>query len=99
VLKRFLAHAAQLVAGKPISTRRVAMCAGHIIDEIAAALVACASITAAFHDGMAFLVANARRANPKRDRKTGRLRAGLRTVGGRRQVITYERQLGAPRGT
>jgi hypothetical protein len=26
VLKRFLAHAAQLVAGKPISTRRVAMC-------------------------------------------------------------------------
>ena len=27
VLKRFLAHAAQLVGGKPISTRRVAMCA------------------------------------------------------------------------
>jgi len=84
VLKRFLAHAAQLVGGKPISTRRVAMCAGHIIDDIVAALLACASIAAAFRDGMAFLIANARRANPKRDRKSGRLRAGLRTVGGRR---------------
>jgi hypothetical protein len=83
VLKRFLAHAAQLVGGKPISTRRVAMCAGHIIDEIAAALISCASIIEAFR-GIKFLVANARRANPKRDRKTGRLRARLRTVGVRR---------------
>lgn len=84
VLKRFLAHAAQLVSGRPISTRRVAMCAGHIIDEIATALIACVSIATAFRDGIAFLVANARRANPKRDRKTGRLRAGLRVVGVRR---------------
>jgi hypothetical protein len=84
VLKRFLAHAAQLVSGKPISTRRVAMCAGRIIDEIATALLACAGMAAVFRDGMAFLIANARRANPKRDRKTGRLRAGLRTVGSRR---------------
>ena len=81
VLKRFLAHAAQLVGGKPMSTRRVAMCSGHIIDEIAAALSACVSIAAAFRDGIAFLLANARRANPKRDRKTGRLCAGLRIVG------------------
>ncbi len=82
VLKRFLAHAAQLVGGKPISTRRVAMCSGHIIDELAAALLACVSIAAAFRDGMAFLLANARRSNPGRDRTTGRLRAGLITVGG-----------------
>jgi hypothetical protein len=33
VLERFLAHVAQLVGGNPISTRCVAMCAGHIIDE------------------------------------------------------------------
>lgn len=46
VLKRFLAHAAQFVGAKPISTRRVAMCAG----------------------------------NPRRDRKTGRLRARLVVV-------------------
>jgi hypothetical protein len=81
VLKRFLAHAAQLVGGKPISTRRVAMCAGHVIDELVAALLACASIAAAFRDGMAFLLANARRANPKRDHKVGRLRSGLVAVG------------------
>ena len=84
VLKRFLAHAAQLVGGRPMSTRRVAMCSGHIIDEIAAALVACLSIASAFRDGMAFLLANACRSNPNRDRKTGRLRAGLRVVGVRR---------------
>jgi hypothetical protein len=83
VLKRFLAHAAQLIGGKPISTRRVAMCAGHIIDEFVAALLACASIAAAFRDGISFLLANARRANPKRDRKLGRLRSGLVVVGTR----------------
>jgi hypothetical protein len=83
VLKRFLAHAAQLVGGKPISTRRVAMCAGHIIDEIVTALLACVSIAAAFRDGIAFLLANARRSDPRRDRKTGRLRARLVIVGER----------------
>ena len=83
VLKRFLAHAAQLVGGKPISTRRVAMCAGHIIDEIVTALLACVSIAAAFRDGMKFLLANARRSHPRRDRKTGRLRARLVVVGER----------------
>lgn len=83
VLKRFLAHAAQLVGGKPISTRRVAMCAGHIIDELVTALLAGISIAAVFRDGLAFLLANARRSNPKRDRKTGRLRSGLLVVGDR----------------
>ena len=83
VLKRFLAHAAQFIGGKPISTRRVAMCSGHIIDELVSALLACISIAAAFRDGIAFLLANARRANPKRDRKVGRLRSGLVVVGAR----------------
>ena len=67
-----------------MSTRRVAMCAGHIIDEIVAALLAYVSIAQALRDGIEFLLANARRANPKRDRKTGRLRTGLRLVGVRR---------------
>ena len=83
VLKRFLAHATQLIGGKPISTRRVAMCAGHIIDEVVTALLACVSIASVFRDGVAFLLANARRSNPKRDRKTGRLRSGLLVVGDR----------------
>jgi hypothetical protein len=34
-------------------------------------------------DGMAFLLANARRAHPRRDHKTGRLRARLVVVGER----------------
>jgi len=83
VLKRFLAHAAQIVGSKPISTRRVAMCAGHIIDELVAALLASVSIAAALRGGLAFLLANAQRSNPKRDRKTGRLRSGLVVVGDR----------------
>jgi hypothetical protein len=83
VLKRFLAHAAQLVGGKPVSTRRVAMCVSHIIEELVTALLACVSIAAAFRDGMAFLLANARRSNPRRDRKTGRLRTRLVVVGER----------------
>ena len=82
VLKRFLAHAAELVGGRPISTRRVAMCSGHIIDELAMTLLACVSITTVFRDGMAYLLANARRSNPARDRRSGRLRTGLITVGG-----------------
>ena len=84
VLKRFLAHAAQLIGGKPVSTRRVAMCASHIIDELVMALLACVSIAAAFRDGMAYLLANAQRSNPRRDRKTGRLQTRLVVVGERR---------------
>jgi hypothetical protein len=83
VLKRFLAHASQIVGGKPISTRRVAMCAGHIIDELVSALLTSVSIAAALRDGLAFLLTNAQRSNPKRDRKTGRLRSGLVVVGDR----------------
>lgn len=83
VLKRFLAHAAQLVGGKSVSTRRVAMCANHIIDELVTALLACVSIAAAFRDGMAYLLANAQRSNPRRDRKTGRLQTRLVVVGER----------------
>lgn len=83
VLKRFLAHAAQLVGGKPISTRRVAMCASHVIDDIVAALLACISLAVAFREGLTFLLANARRSDPRRDRRTGRLRTRLVVVGER----------------
>ncbi len=81
VLKRFLAHAAQVVGGQPISTRRVAMCARHIIDELFATLLANDGFGAALQRGIAFLLTNARRANPARDRRTGRLRAGLALQG------------------
>jgi hypothetical protein len=39
------------------------MCASHIIDEIMTALLGCVSIAAAFRDGMAFLLVNARRSH------------------------------------
>jgi hypothetical protein len=84
VLKRFLGHAAQLVGGVAMSTRRVAMCSRHVLDELIEALLANLGVLVALRRGLEYLLANAQRANPKRDRKTGRLRAGLRTVGARR---------------
>jgi hypothetical protein len=78
VLKRFLAHAAQRVGnGTTISTRRVAMCAHHILDALVAAVLLGVGLRGTLRRGLAYLLANARRANPARDRRTGRLRAGL----------------------
>ena len=81
VLKRFLAHAAQRVGGVAMSTRRVAMCARHVIDDLAAVLLAGAPLLPALRRGLGYLLANARRANPLRDRATGRLRARLQLIG------------------
>jgi hypothetical protein len=78
VLKRFLAHAAQRVGGTAMSTRRVAMCAHHILDPLVTALLLGVGLRRMLRRGLTFLLANARRANPSRDRRTGRLRAGLR---------------------
>lgn len=82
VLKRFLAHAAQHVAaGTPMSTRRVAMCARHIFEALVTALLKRGTgLLAALRRGLTYLLANARRAHPDRDRRTGRLRAGLLVV-------------------
>lgn len=82
VLKRFLAHAAQRVGGgTAISTRRVAMCARHIFEALVTALLKRgAGLRGALHRALTYLLANARRAHPKRDRRTGRLRAGLALV-------------------
>jgi hypothetical protein len=77
VLKRFLAHAAQRVGGTAMSTRRVAMCAHHILDALVATLLLGVGLRATLRRSLAYLVANARRANPDRDRRIGRLRAGL----------------------
>ena len=80
VLKRFLAHAAQRVGGRAMSTRRVAMCAHHILGPLVAAVLRGDGLRATLGRGLAYLLANARRANPDRDRRTGRLRAGLGLV-------------------
>ena len=83
ILKRFLAHATQIVGGVPMSTRRVAMCAHHVIGPLFAALL-CGSphrLAAELNRALQLFLDNARRAHPERDRKTGRLWAGLAVVG------------------
>jgi hypothetical protein len=78
VLKRFLAHAAQRVGpGTAISTRRVAMCAYHLFDDLVAALLVGVGLLRALRRGLVYLLRNARRSNPDRDRRKGRLRVGL----------------------
>ncbi len=78
VLKRFLAHAAQQVGrGRAVSTRRVAMCAHHVLKDLVAALLAGVGLLAILRRSLAYLLANARRSNSDRDRRRGRLRAGL----------------------
>jgi len=78
ILKRFLAHAAQRVGpGTAISTRRVAMCAHHMLEALVTALLIGFGLLGALRRGLAYLLANARRPNVERDRRTGRLRAGL----------------------
>ena len=81
VLKRFLAHAAQRVGdGTAMSTRRVAMCARLILDDLVTALRVGVGLLGALRRGLTYLLANARRAHPDRDRRIGRLRAGLAIV-------------------
>ncbi|MDA1095191.1 MAG: IS4 family transposase [Acidobacteria bacterium] len=81
VLKRFLAHAAQRVGGGiAMSTRRVAMCAHHILEALVTAVLAGVGLLAALRRGLGYLLRNARRSNVDRDQRTGRLRAGLGLV-------------------
>ena len=81
VLKRFLAHAAQRAGqGAAMSTRRVAMCAHHILDDLVTALLVGVGLLGHLRRGLTYLLENARRANVPRDQRTGRLRAGLTIV-------------------
>lgn len=81
VLKRFLAHAAQRAGGgTAMSTRRVAMCAHHIIAALVTALLGRVGLFGALRRGLAYLLGNARPAHADRDRRAGRLRAGLGLV-------------------
>jgi Transposase DDE domain len=81
-LKRAITHGAERASRVELSTQRAACSAKHFLDAILASLLECATrllsdIRAAF----AFLARNALRAHPERDRKIGRLAAGLRHVG------------------
>lgn len=92
LLKRLLAHATQHVHAVEISTRKVAMCAHHVLRDIFAVLASgqprrLRRVLAAALD---YLACNALRAHPKRDRRSGRLYTGFEPVFGGAEVPTYE---------
>jgi hypothetical protein len=78
-LKRFLAHATQLIAGVVISTRKAAMCVTYVLRDIVQALQTThvAGLDDALVSAIAYLAYHAQRAHPQRDRQTGRLQLGL----------------------
>jgi Transposase DDE domain len=78
-LKRFLAHMTQLLVEVPMSTRKVAMCARHVLGDLVEALKSGdgAGLYAALEAAITYLACHARRAHPKRDRQTGRSQLGL----------------------
>src|SRR2546426_1182902 len=79
VLKRFLAYMTQLLAEVPMSTRKVAMCAVHVLGGIVQALKTgdVAGLYDALEVAITYLAGHAQRAHPERDRQTGRLQLGL----------------------
>jgi len=78
-LKRFLAHMTQLLAEVPMSTRKVAMCAMHVLGDLVEALKCGdgAGLYAAVEVAITSLACHAQRAHPARDRQTGRAQLGL----------------------
>jgi hypothetical protein len=90
-LKRFLAYMTQLLAEVPMSTRKVAMCAVHVIGDIVRALQSgdVAGLSAALEEAVTYLAYHAQRAHPERDRHTGRLQLGLEPLFGSDDMIEF----------
>ena len=78
-LKRFLAHMTQLLMEVPISTRKVAMCALHVLGDLVEALKRgdVVGLYTALEAAITYLACHAQRAHPERDRQTGRSQLGL----------------------
>jgi hypothetical protein len=90
-LKRFLAHMTQHLAEVPISTRKVAMCAMHVLGNIVEALKhgEVAGLYAALEAAITYLTCHAQRAHPTRDRHIGRSQLGLEPLFGDDDVIEW----------
>src|SRR5262245_83246 len=90
-LKRFLAHMTQLLTAVPMSTRKVAMCAVHVLGGIVQALKT--EDVARLYDALAvaitYLAYHAQRAHPQRDRHTGRSQLGLEPLFGSDDVVDF----------
>ena len=82
-LKRVVAHAAEATHEVPISTQRVAKCAGEFLRPLLSSIAHGARAIAKQLDAvLEYLALNARRARPDRDKASGRLRSGLAHVFG-----------------
>ncbi len=81
LLKRFLAHSAQLVfPGVEISTRRTAMAVAEFMPAMIGALLSGRGLLRILRCVLLYLSTQALRAHPKRDRIRGRLQLGLEPV-------------------
>lgn len=82
-LNRYMAHSTQLAAQVEISTQRAAMSAVHFVTALMQAInTKCNQrVERAVENAMRLLAVNARRAHPKRDRRTGRTSSGLLPIG------------------
>jgi hypothetical protein len=83
-LQRYVTHAIGRAHGLELSTQRAAGAAMNFLLDIIRAIAVCSktALRKAIHAAYRFLRANGRRAHPKRDRKRGRLAAGLQPAGG-----------------
>lgn len=81
-IKRFLAHAAEHLLEVVISTRKASMPPAYALPELFRALRNGDGLwyRRAFEAMIAYLGKNAKRAHPKRDRRTGRSRLGLKPL-------------------
>jgi hypothetical protein len=78
-LKRLLAHMTPRLGEGPMSTRKVAMGAVHVLGAIVRALQSgdAVGLSTALEAAITYLARHAQRAHPKRDHQTGRSQWGL----------------------
>jgi hypothetical protein len=90
-LKRFLAHMTPLLVQVPMSTRKVAMGAVHVLGRIGEALKTgdVAGLYDALEVAITYLACPAQRAHPNRDRHTGRSQLGLEPLFGSDDVMKF----------
>ena len=69
----------QLIVQVPMSTRKVAMCATHVLGDVVAALKTgnVTRLLRALEAAIMYLACHAQRAHPKRDQRRGRSQLGL----------------------
>lgn len=80
-LKRYCAHVTQRIAKVAMSTRIVAKCIHHVLCNVLYDLMHNQQqLLTTLEKAIAYLSANAQRAHPKRDRKSGRCKLGLAHV-------------------